>query len=181
MGADSPVYKVEPEGKKGKTRILHHNFLLPCNELPIVDNQVDQKKIKPTIESGKRSIPLKHDQSDSEEEEDYSLEPDKLEFLQPSTIHGHSPSCIPADKKELVIISYPKLPQPMQAHEKDSVTSPNLPESVPKSHPQVHETPSPPLHHDNKETEDHHQGSCTIQQENYLAAVMCLPIFHHQQ
>ena len=89
----------------------------------------------------KRSIPLKHDQSESEEEEDYSFEPDQLGFLQPSTIHGHSPSSIPADKKELVVISYPELPQPVQAHEKDSVTSPNLPESVPESPPQVHETP----------------------------------------
>ena len=45
-------------------------------------------------------------------------------------------------------VSYPELPQPMQAHEKDSVTSPNLPESVPESHPQVYETPtlSPQVH-----------------------------------
>ena len=132
MGADSSVYKVEPEGKKGKARILHRNLLLPCNDLPIVDDQfLDQKKMKPTAESDKRSIPLKHDQSESEEEEDYSFEPDQLEFLQPSTIHGHFPSSIPVDKKELVIVSYPELPQPVQAHKKDSVTSP----------PEVHESP----------------------------------------
>ena len=52
MGADSPVYKVEPEGKKGKARILHRNLLLPCNDLPIVDDQADQKKMKPTTASG---------------------------------------------------------------------------------------------------------------------------------
>ena len=64
MGADSPVYKVEPEGKKGKARILHCDLLLPCNDLPIVDDQVNQKKMKPTTASGKRFIPLKHDKSD---------------------------------------------------------------------------------------------------------------------
>ena len=144
MGADSPVYKVEPEGKKGKARILHRNLLLPCNDLPIVDDQVDQKKMKPTLASGKRSIPFKHDQSESEEEEDCSFEPDKLEFLQPSTIHGHSPSSTPTGKKEMVNVSYPELPQPVQAHEKDSVNSPNVPESVPESPPQVHETPTLP-------------------------------------
>ena len=144
MGADSPVYKVEPEGKKGKARILHRNLLLPCNDLPIVDDQVDQRKTKPTLASGKRSIPFKHDHSESEEEEDCSFEPDQLEFLQPSTIHGHSPSSTPTGKKEMVNVSYPELPQPVQAHEKDSVNSPNLPESVPESPPQVHETPTLP-------------------------------------
>ena len=98
--------------------------------------------MKPATASDRRSIPLKHDWSESEEEEDYSFEPNQLEFLQPSTIRGHSPSSIPADKKKLVITSYPELPQPVQAHEKDSVTSPNLPESVPESPPQVHEIPT---------------------------------------
>ena len=148
MGADSPVYKVEPEGKKGKARVLHCNLLLHCNDLPIVDDQADQKKMKPTTASGKRSIPLKHDQSENEEEEDCSIEPVQLEFLQPSTIHGHSPSSTPIGTKEMVSVSYPELPQPVQAHKKDSVTSPNLPESVPESPPQVCETPtsSPQVH-----------------------------------
>ena len=148
MGADHPVYKVEPEGKKGKARILHCTLLLPCNDLLIADDQVDQKKMKPTTASGKRSIPLKHDQSESEEEEDCSFEPDQLEILQLSTIHGHSPSNTPTDKKEMVNVSYPELPQPVQAHGKDSVTSPNLLESVPESPPQVYETPtsSPQVH-----------------------------------
>ena len=106
-----------------------------------MDDQVDQKRMKPTSASCKIPISLKDDQSDSEEKEDYSFEPEKLVFLQPSTIHGHSPS-FPADKKELVIVSYQELPQTVQAHEKDSATSPNLPESVPKSLPQVYETPT---------------------------------------
>ena len=76
MGADSPVDKVEPGGKKEKARILHYNLLLPCNDFPIVDGQVDHKRMKPTTASGKRSIPLKHDQSESEEEEGCSFEAD---------------------------------------------------------------------------------------------------------
>ena len=139
MGADSPIYKVEPEGKKGKGRILHRNLLLPCNDSPIV---LWQKRMKPATASSQRSIPLRHDQSDREEEEDYSFEPDQLGLLKPSAIHGHSQSSIPADKKELVIVSYSQLSQPVQAHEKDSVTFPNLAESVPESPPQVHETPT---------------------------------------
>ena len=116
--------------------------VFPYNDLPIADDEVDQKKMGPTTASDKGSIPLKHDQSESEEKEDYFFEPDQLEFLQPSTIHGHSPSSILADKKELVIVSNPELPEPVQAHEKDSVTSPNLPESVLESPPQVHDTPT---------------------------------------
>ena len=143
-----PGDEVEPEGRKGKARVLHRNLLLPCNDLPIADDQADRKKMKPTTASGKRSIPLKHDQSESEEEEDCSFEPDQLEFLQPSTIHGHSPSSTPIGTKEMVNVGYLELPQPVQAHEKDSVTSPNLPESVPESPPQVYETPtsSPQVH-----------------------------------
>ena len=59
MGADSPVYKVEPKGKKGKARILHHNLLLPYNDFPIVDDQVDQKRMKPATAGEQRPIPLK--------------------------------------------------------------------------------------------------------------------------
>ena len=44
MGVDSPVYKVEPESKNGKARILHRNLLLPCNDLPIADDQLIRRK-----------------------------------------------------------------------------------------------------------------------------------------
>ena len=62
-----------------------------------------------------------------------------------STIHGHSPSSTPKGTNEMVNVSYPEIPRPMQAHEKDSVTSLNLPESVPESPPQVYETPTSSL------------------------------------
>lgn len=30
-GEDSPVFEVEPESDRGRTRILHRNMLLPCD------------------------------------------------------------------------------------------------------------------------------------------------------
>ena len=111
MGADSP------ESKKGKARVLHHNLLLPCNDLPIVDDPVDQKKMKPTLASGKRSIPFKHDQSESEEEEDCSFEPDQLEFCSRVLFMVILHQVLPQARKRwsmLVILSYPSLCRPMK-------------------------------------------------------------------
>ena len=34
-GEDSPVFEVEPECGRGRTRILHSNMLLPCDFLPV--------------------------------------------------------------------------------------------------------------------------------------------------
>ena len=143
-----------------------------------MDDQVDQKRMKPTFGSGKVPIPLKDDQSDSEEKEDYSSEPEKLVFLQPNTIHSHSPSSIPADKKELVTVSYQELPQPLQAHENNSATFQTYLSLYQRV---LHKSMRLSLHHDHNETEDHHPSLCTIQQENHLTAVMCLLISHHQQ
>ena len=140
-----------------------------------MDDQVDQKRMKPTTASGKKSISLKRDQSESEDEEDYSFESDQLEFSQLSTTHGHSSSSVPADKKELVIVSHSELPQPVQAQRKTVL----LPQPYLSLYQRVLHRSL--LYHDHKETADHHRGLCTIQQENHLAAVMRLPIFHHQQ
>lgn len=32
---DSPVYEIQPESGKGRTRVMHRNFLLPCDFLPV--------------------------------------------------------------------------------------------------------------------------------------------------
>ena len=50
---DLPVYKVTPEGRKGKSRILHRNLLLPCDFL-----QSDLSKPAPQRTQGKtRPVP----------------------------------------------------------------------------------------------------------------------------
>ena len=46
---DLPVYEVTPEGRKGKSRILHRNLLLPCDFL-----QRDLSKPAPQRTQGKR-------------------------------------------------------------------------------------------------------------------------------
>ena len=75
----------------------------------------------------------------------------------------------------LVIPSYPSLCRPMRKTVLLPPTYLSLYQRV------LQKYMRPPLSHDHKETENHHQGLCTIQQENHLAAVMCLPISHHQQ
>ena len=171
--ADSPVYKAEPEGKKGKARILHHTLLLPRSDLPIVDDQENE-----TYYCKWQKIHSTQICSVCEEEEDYSFEPDQLEFLQPSTIHGLLHRVFLQTRKScssLVIQSYPSLCRPMR-------TTVLLPQTYLTLYQRVlHKSMRPLLHHDHKETEDHHQGLCTIKQENHSAAVICLPISHHQQ
>lgn len=35
MGEDSPVFELEAENGKGRTRVLHRNMLFPCDFLPL--------------------------------------------------------------------------------------------------------------------------------------------------
>lgn len=43
---DSPVYAVQPEKGPGKTRVLHRNLLLPCDFLPVEEEDEQRKKGK---------------------------------------------------------------------------------------------------------------------------------------
>ena len=43
LDEDSPVYEVKPEEKKGKSKVLHRNLLLPCDYLPIPESTVFPK------------------------------------------------------------------------------------------------------------------------------------------
>ena len=38
LDEDNPVYEVKPEEKKGKSKVLHRNLLLPCDHLPIPES-----------------------------------------------------------------------------------------------------------------------------------------------
>lgn len=43
---DSPVYVVRPEAGPGKTRVLHRNLLLPCDFLPVEEDQQEKEKMR---------------------------------------------------------------------------------------------------------------------------------------
>ena len=48
MGDNSPVYEIDSDrDRKSKTRVLHRNLLLPCNELP-VETKIDKYHKKKT-------------------------------------------------------------------------------------------------------------------------------------
>ena len=43
LDEDSPAYKVKPEEKKGKSKVLHRNLFLPCDHLPIQESTASPK------------------------------------------------------------------------------------------------------------------------------------------
>ena len=43
LDEDSPVYEVKPEKKRGKSKVLHRNLLLPCDHLPILESTASPK------------------------------------------------------------------------------------------------------------------------------------------
>jgi len=51
---DLPVYEVTPEGRKGKSRTLHRNILLPCEFL---QSDLPEPTIQHTHERRRRSVP----------------------------------------------------------------------------------------------------------------------------
>ena len=34
MGSDLPIYELRPENGKGRSRVLHRNLLMSCDQLP---------------------------------------------------------------------------------------------------------------------------------------------------
>ena len=45
---DMPVYEVKPETGNGRSRVLHHNLLLPCSYLP-VETQLKSSRSRRTV------------------------------------------------------------------------------------------------------------------------------------
>ena len=85
---DLPVYEVTPEGRKGESRILHRNLLLPCDFL-----QSDLSKPVPQrTQERRRSVPTnqgsevhQHGDDSGDEGELLGLSPTELEMLSTPT------------------------------------------------------------------------------------------------
>ena len=85
---DLPVYEVTPEGRKGKSRILHRNLLLPCD---FVQSDVS-KPVPQRTQEKRRSVPAnqgselhQHGGDSGDEGEFLGLSPTKLEILSTPT------------------------------------------------------------------------------------------------
>lgn len=75
--ADGPVYVVKPERGPGEARVLHRNFLLPCDFLPVENVQQNRSKIRSrgivTVAKGKKDTHHMdaETEEDSEDEDDW--------------------------------------------------------------------------------------------------------------
>ena len=97
---DLPIYKVNPEGQPGKSRVLHRNLLLPCDFLAAEIQESMPQSIRERRmhvhprEHNERDCQPNHNESDSgnEEEEDLpGLLPSDLHTLPlPSSTTGQS-------------------------------------------------------------------------------------------
>lgn len=83
--SDLPVYEVTPEGRKGKSRTLHRNLLLPCDFIqsdlpePVVQRTQVRRSSVP-VNQQERDV---HHGSDSGDEREFpGLSPNELKMLQ---------------------------------------------------------------------------------------------------
>lgn len=70
MGEDSPVFEVEAENDKGRTRVLHRKMLLPCDFLPLQsDGNMTATKTKKRHDIKRGQTRVEHTQNLGSEEE----------------------------------------------------------------------------------------------------------------
>lgn len=67
VGREGLIYEVKPELGKGRSRVLHHNLLMPCDYLPL---EIDLGKEGRTKRPVKRSKPVNRREPGPEEEEE---------------------------------------------------------------------------------------------------------------
>ena len=95
---DLPIYKVNPEGQPGKSRVLHRNLLLPCDFLiaetqePVPQSIGDRRMHAHSTEHNERDCQPNHNERDSGDDEDPpGLLPSDLDILPlPSSTTGQS-------------------------------------------------------------------------------------------
>ena len=165
----APVYEVEPEEKKGKSKVLHRNLLLPCDHFPIPESTVSPKtsrnekkrtvqhKGKHHCNSLSNELPEYEDDSDSDNDEIPSFLPvnhpvqpaltidvptDQPQVLTPPpTPVPSSPVHLHAEHTDLV--ETPLTPLPTNASPLDDIT-PNVVAPDPSDLEHVEEVPTRP-------------------------------------
>ncbi|CAI5668147.1 unnamed protein product [Oreochromis niloticus] len=96
-GQDSPVFELEPENGKGRTRILHRNMLLPCDFLPLQADKeatVTSTKTRKRHYNKRKQTCMTQTQVGSEEEEDTDEFSDAV-FTWPYPVPQCSPTLDP--------------------------------------------------------------------------------------
>nr|XP_054775539.1 uncharacterized protein LOC129284041 [Lytechinus pictus] len=66
---DIPVFRVRPDGTRGKTRVLHRNLLLPCNFLPKIDSHSNHKSVAKNKVTPPTNPDIRQESEINEEEE----------------------------------------------------------------------------------------------------------------
>lgn len=85
VGEDSPIYEVQPENGKGRTRVLHRTMLLPCDYLecektPVNDQIKKGNMVKQLKRNGNDRYYVKeNNDSDDSEDEFPTLEPHQMQ------------------------------------------------------------------------------------------------------
>ena len=91
LDEDSPVYEVKPEEKKGKSKALHRNPLLPCDHLPIPESTVSPKTGRNEKECTVQHKGKHHHYSLSNELPEYEDDPDSNNDETPSFLPVNHP------------------------------------------------------------------------------------------
>lgn len=76
-GEDSPVFELEPENGRGRTRVMHRNMLLPCDFLPITSDAnktvAETRAKKKHLDEKNKMYNTQAQLEESEEESDQDL------------------------------------------------------------------------------------------------------------
>ena len=129
---DSPVYQVvQDSSKDSQLRTLHRNLLLPCNELPLDDHQIQtnrnkQRHPKPNM----RQTPLQascqdHDGLESESEDEVFFVVDQPDINANTPQHCHEPPAPYSRPATPVLSEVDPFPSPISHQEQSDLVSPD--------------------------------------------------------
>ncbi|MEQ2232041.1 hypothetical protein ILYODFUR_006966 [Ilyodon furcidens] len=70
VSKDIPVYELKPERGKGRSRVLHRNLLLPCDQLPLETSLQHQSKKRTATRSAEGSGTHSEEDDDDDDDDD---------------------------------------------------------------------------------------------------------------